>query len=325
MKIVYMGTPEFAVPALEKIIEAGHEVMAVVTQPDKEKDRGKKVQFPPVKEKALQLGIPVLQPKRVRGDEDFFATLKHYDADCFVVAAYGQILPVEVLGLPKYGCVNIHGSLLPRYRGAAPIHRAILDGESATGVTIMYMEEGLDTGDMLSFYHTEIGRKTAALLHDELAEEGAKLLIETLPKIEDGSVVRIKQDDSQSCYAKMLTKSEGLLDFRRTAVELERQVRGLNPWPAAYTFYNGEMVKIWEADVQSESIKFGTVLNDDALGDPQSGTVLNADKNGLAVQTGQGVLLIKKLQFPGKKAMDVQSYLLGNNIKTGGLLANSNE
>lgn len=233
MKIIYMGTPDFAVPALEALAEAEHEIGYVVTQPDAVRDRGKKVKMTPVKEKALELGVEVLQPEKVRGDDEFFNTIAAYEPDLIAVAAYGQILPKNVLDLPKLGCVNIHGSLLPRWRGAAPIQRSIEAGDEETGITIMYMEEGLDTGAMLSKQSTPIADKNGEQLHDELAAMGAKLLVETLPKLEAGELTPEPQNDALSTYAKMLSKKEGHIDFNKTPEEIERMIRAFDSWPGA--------------------------------------------------------------------------------------------
>jgi methionyl-tRNA formyltransferase len=311
-----MGTPEFAVPPLQALIEAGHEVAAVVTQPDRQRDRGKKVQFSPVKETALSYGLSVWQPEKIRNNPGFVSELTALHADCFIVAAYGKILPKEILQLPRLGCINIHGSLLPKYRGAAPVHRAILAGEPVTGVTIMYMAEELDAGDMLSSRQTEIGGKTAAQLYTELSEMGAKLLVETLRDLEAGKAKRVKQDEALVSYAPMLTKEEGRMNFSRSAAELERQIRGLHPWPSAYTVYNGQVVKIWEAEI-ADAEPWDITGKSPRVISCVPGTILSADGKGIAVATGDGVLLIQKLQFPGKKTMDVKDYLLGNKIESG--------
>ena len=308
MKIVYMGTPEFAVPALEKMCENGYRAELVVTQPDKARDRGKKMQFPPVKEKALALGIEVIQPESIRGNEVFLARIKEIGPDLIVVAAYGKILPVELLRIPRLGCVNIHASLLPKFRGAAPIHRSIIEGEKTTGGTLMYMEEGLDTGDMIASRSTEIGKKTTAELHDELAVMGADLLVETLPLIEKGSCGRTKQDESKATYAPMVFKKDGLVDFRRSPEEIERLIRGLNSWPGAYTTYRGEPVKLWSAEAVDE------------IADKPDGTILEVSNRGIKVAAGGRALLLKKIQMPGKKAMDVSEFLKGNKIAAGEVL-----
>ena len=308
MKIVYMGTPDFAVAPLEAIIRAGHEVTAVVTQPDKQKGRGKEVQMTPVKECALKHGIPVFQPVKIR-EPQAVKQLSEYEADIYVVAAFGQILTEEILNMPKFGCVNIHASLLPKYRGAAPIQRVILDGETETGITIMKMAKGIDTGDMYIKKIVPIDEKeTGESLHDKLMAAGAELIVEALPKIESGELIPEKQDDALSSHAEKLTKSMGLIDWKKEAAVIERWVRGLNSWPSAYTFYNGKTLKIWEADV----------LEREAGAEP--GTVINVEKDYFDVATGEGILRIKNLQLEGKKRMCVKDFLLGYQLKAGVML-----
>lgn len=308
MKIIYMGTPDFAVPALEALADAGHEIGYVVTQPDAVRDRGKKVKMTPVKEKALELGLRVLQPEKVKGDEEFFRTISEFEPDLIVVAAYGQILPKTILDLPKLGCVNIHGSLLPRWRGAAPIQRSIEAGDEETGITIMYMEEGLDTGAMLSKKSTPIADKNAEQLHDELAVMGAQLLIETIPKLEAGEIVPEKQDDSLSTYAKMLSKKEGKIDFFKTPEEIERMIRAFDSWPGAYASYGDKVMKIWQAEV-------GQRANDAA-----PGTITAITKDGIEISAGGGTLIAKTIQMPGKKRVAVSDYLKGNSVEIGTVL-----
>ena len=304
MKVVFMGTPEFAVPTLQALIDH-HQVAAVVTQPDRQRGRGKKVQFSPVKEKAAEYKIPVLQPEKAR-DEEFIQELETIAPDVIVVVAYGQILPERILNLPKYGCINVHGSLLPKYRGAAPIQWAVLNGEEKTGITTMYMEKGLDTGDMIDKAEVVLDPKeTAGSLHDKLMNLGADLLLETLDKLEKGTIVRTKQDDSQSCYAKMLSKEMGRLDFSRSAKELEQWIRGMNPWPSAYTTMNGKTLKIWDADVVSYE------------GSEEPGTVVKVTKDTIIVAAGEGALALKEIQLAGKKRMPVQAFLLGSSVETG--------
>ncbi len=306
--IVYMGTPDFAVPPLLAMAESGYRPRLVVTQPDKARDRGKKVQPTPVKKASEACGIEVVQPEKIKNNEAFFDRLRELDPDLIVVAAYGKILPAELLKIPKRGCVNIHASLLPRFRGAAPIQRSIIEGDERTGITLMYMEEGLDTGDMIARASTEIGRKDADALHDELSQMGARLLIEYLPKILSGDVDAEKQDDALSCYAPMLTKEEGRADFSKSAVELERLVRGMGSWPGVTADYEGKSMKIRAADV--------------AEGGSESapGTILSAGKEGIRVACGEGILLITQLQMPGKKAMSAADYLRGNRIEAGSVL-----
>ncbi len=308
MKIVFMGTPDFAVGALEALVEAGHEVVAVVTQPDKPKGRGKEMQKTPVKACALKHNIEVFQPIKIKTAEAV-EVLRGYGADLFVVAAFGQILSKEILDMPKYGCVNIHASLLPKYRGAAPIQWAILDGERETGVTIMQMNEGLDTGDMLTKVIVPIeDTDTGESLFNKLAEAGAKLLVETIVQIEAGTLQPQPQDDSFSTYAKMIKKEMGLIDWKKEAVVLERLVRGMNSWPSAYTHFNGKTLKVWEAKVESGNR------------DVTPGTVVEVTKNSIKVQTGQDLLVLRQIQLEGKKRMDVAAFLLGYKVEAGAVL-----
>lgn len=308
LNIVYMGTPEFAVPPLRSMAESGYRISLVVTQPDKARDRGKKVRPTPVKEAALEYGIEVAQPEKINNNEEFLERMREIAPDLIVVAAYGKILPKALLEIPRLGCVNIHASLLPRFRGAAPIQRSIIEGDEKTGVTLMYMEEGLDTGDMIAKSATEIGKKDADELHDELARMGADLLIEYLPKIASGDISPEKQDDALSCYAPMLTKEEGNADFTGSAEQLERLVRGMGSWPGVTAQYGDVRMKIKGADV----------LRQDTEAAP--GTILAADKNGVQVACGTGILLITKLQMPGKRAMSAADYLKGNQIEIGTVL-----
>lgn len=308
MKIIYMGTPDFAVPALEALAEAGYEIGYVVTQPDAIRDRGKKVKMTPVKEKALELGVEVLQPEKVKGDDEFFNTIAAYEPDLIAVAAYGQILPKNVLDLPKLGCVNIHGSLLPRWRGAAPIQRSIEAGDEETGITIMYMEEGLDTGAMLSKQSTPIAEKNGEQLHDELALMGAKLLVETLPKLEAGELTPEPQDDALSTYAKMLSKKEGHIDFNKTPEEIERMIRAFDSWPGAYASYGEKVMKIWKAEAKSE------------INDAAPGTITAVTKDGIEIAAGGSTLIARVIQMPGKKRVAVADYLKGNNVEIGTVL-----
>lgn len=307
MRIVFMGTPDFAVSALEAIVNSGHEVAAVVTQPDKPRGRGKAVLMPPVKEKALELGIPVCQPLKVR-EESFMIQLRAFAPQIIVVVAFGQILPKQVLELPEYGCVNIHASLLPKYRGAAPIQWAVIDGEKETGVTTMKMDVGLDTGDMLEQVKITLDEKeTGGSLFHKLSVLGGELILSTLKKIENGSVMPVPQKDEGSSYAKMLDKSLGNIDWNRDAVSIERLVRGLNPWPSAYTTWKGSMIKIWSA----------AVLEGAETKEGLPGQVIEVTKHTLLIQTGSGVLSVKELQLQGKKRMDIESFLRGYQIEPG--------
>ena len=319
MRIVFMGTPDFSVPALKALVEAGHQVIAVVTQPDKPKGRGKEVQMTPVKIQAMEYGIPVYQPAKVR-EASFVEVLKGLEADVYVVIAFGQILPKAVLELPKYGCINIHASLLPKYRGAAPIQWCVIDGERETGITTMMMAEGLDTGDMLEKAVIPIEEKeTGGSLHDKLSMAGGDLILSTLKKLEEGTLVRTPQTDEGTCYAKMLTKSLGDIDWNQGAVSIERLIRGLNPWPSAYTMWNGKTIKIWAADVIAgrEAADFLSESGVPAETGTAPGTVVCSDKRGLVVCTGGGLLSIRELQMEGKKRMDTPAFLRGYPIPAG--------
>ena len=288
MKIVYMGTPDFAVGPLEAMVEAGYEITAVVTQPDKPKGRSDKLIPSPVKECALRYGIPVLTPKKIKAPEAV-EELKKYEADLFVVAAFGQILSEEILTMPRLGCINIHASLLPKYRGAAPIQWSIIDGEKETGITIMQMDKGLDTGESL---------------FDKLAEVGARFLVEVLPDIEAGNIHPIKQDEEKSTYAKMLSKAIGEIDWSKAADTIEHLVRGLNSWPSAYTRLNGKQLKLWQSHV--------------VLGiDKEPGTVCEVTKDAIIVATGKDGLAITELQLEGKKRMTARDFLAGRAVETG--------
>lgn len=326
MRVVFMGTPDFAVGALVAIIKAGHEVAAVVTQPDKPKGRGKEVQMTPVKVCAQKHGIPVFQPVKIKEPEAVEA-LRGYGADIFVVAAFGQILSEEILEMPKYGCVNIHASLLPKYRGAGPIQWAIINGEKITGVTIMQMDKGLDTGDMLFKAKVEIDPdETADTLHDKLAAAGAGLIVEALAKIEAGDVTPVKQNDEESCYAKMLHKSMGKIDWNMEADKLDCLIRGLISWPGAFTVYRGKTLKIWQEEVVSEEMsavcmppgqESAAENGMTGQGDEAPGMVVRVDKDAFYVQTGRGVLKVLSVQPEGKKRMAVKDFLLGYPVKPG--------
>lgn len=305
MKIVYMGTPEFAVGPLKALIGAGHTVTAVVTQPDKPKGRGGKVQMTPVKACALEHGIPVFQPVKVKAPEAV-EVLKGFAADVFIVAAFGQILSREILEMPRYGCINIHASLLPAYRGAAPIQWVILNGEKESGVTIMQMDAGIDTGDMLLKASVPIGEKeTDESLLGRLSAAGSALIVEALEKLEAGALAGEKQDDAQSCYAKMLTKAMGLIEWTKPAEEIERKVRGLYSWPGAYTFYQGKMLKVYQARVLDEAPE------------GEAGSVSDVTKKEIIVNTGNGKLALLEIQLEGKKRMAVKDFLLGCKVGKG--------
>lgn len=319
MRIVFMGTPDFSVPALKALVEAGHQVIAVVTQPDKPRGRGKEVQMTPVKIQAMEYGIPVYQPAKVR-EASFVEVLQGLEADVYVVIAFGQLLPKAVLELPKYGCINIHASLLPKYRGAAPIQWCVIDGERETGITTMMMDVGLDTGDMLEKAVIPIEEKeTGGSLHDKLSLAGGDLILSTLKKLEEGTLVRTPQTDEGTCYARMLTKSLGDIDWNQSAVSIERLIRGLNPWPSAYTLWNGKTIKIWSADVITGR-ETAVLLSESGVPSETGitpGTVVCSNKHGLVVCTGDGLLSIRELQMEGKKRMDTPAFLRGYPIPEG--------
>lgn len=308
MKIVFMGTPDFAVAALEALIAAGHEIKAAVTQPDKPKGRSGQLQFPPVKECAIKHGIPVFQPERIKSPEAV-SYLRSLEADVFVVAAFGQLLSQEILDMPRYGCLNIHASLLPKYRGASPIQHAIIDGEKVTGVTVMQMDAGLDTGDMLYKKEVEIAKEdTAQTLQDKLKLLGGEAITEALPLLLEGKLIPVKQEDEKSCYAILLQKNMGQIDFHQTADEIDRQIRGMTPWPSAYTFYHGKQLKIWKAFPRQE----------ECSGRP--GEILKVSKESITVCTGKGQLEVVELQLEGKKRMTAHDFLLGVKLQPGELL-----
>lgn len=308
MKIVFMGTPDIAVGCLQKIIDEKHEILGVVTQPDKPVGRGKKMGMPPVKELALKYDIPVYQPIKAR-DEEFVQVLRELNPDLIVVVAFGQILPKSILDIPKLGCVNVHVSLLPKYRGAAPINWVIINGEEKTGVTTMYMDEGLDTGDMILTSEFALNDEiTAGELHDIMKEEGALLLKETIDLISKGEAPRIPQNHEEFTYAPMMNKTLGQIDFSKSAKEIHNLVRGVNPWPSAYTTYKGQTMKVWKTKVLNET------------SDKHPGTILKVDKEGIRVSTKDNVLLIKEIQMPGKKRVLVEEYIKGNSIETNEIL-----
>ncbi len=309
MKVIFMGTPDFSVGTLEALVEAGHEVVLAVTQPDKAKGRGKEMQFTPVKECAMKHNIPVYQPRRVR-EPECIEELRKYQADIMVVVAFGQLLPKEILDMTPYGCVNVHASLLPKYRGAAPIQWAIIDGEEVSGVTTMQMDEGLDTGDML--LKTEIpldSKETGGSLHDKLADAGAKLCIETLRGLEEGAITPIPQGETTTAYARMLDKQLGNIDWTKEAAAIERLIRGLSPWPSAYTNWNEKVMKIWDACVVDRTHR------------ATPGTIVKVEKDAFYVQTGKGLLKICELQIPGKKRMDAGAFMRGYQVREGEILS----
>lgn len=309
MRVVFMGTPDFAVETLKALIASGHEVAAVVTQPDKPRGRGKSMQFTPVKEEAVKAGIPVYQPLKVR-DEEFVEFLRKLAPEVIVVVAFGQIIPKSILQMPRYGCVNVHASLLPKYRGAAPIQWAVLDGEEKSGVTTMQMDDGIDTGDMLLKEEVILEKtETGGSLFEKLSTVGAQLLIKTLDALETGTVTPEKQPaDSPTAYAAMMTKEMGKISWEKEAKEIERLVRGLNPWPSAYTRLEGKTLKIWG----SEAVEKESHL--------AAGTVTGSDKEAFYVQTGKGILKVTELQLEGKKRMDAGAFLRGYPVEKGTVL-----
>lgn len=306
MNVVFMGTPDFAVPVLQSLIDSEkHHVTAVVTQPDKARGRSGKLVFTPVKEVAVSNDIPVYTPVKVK-DSEFVETLRQIPCDVIVVVAFGQLLSKEILEMPKFGCINVHASLLPRWRGAAPIQWAILEGDEKTGVTTMQMDVGLDTGDMLLKKEMVIGAdETGESLFEKLSALGGPLLLETLERAENGTLQPVSQDDGKSTYAKMLTKELGELDFSWEAVKLERYVRGLNSWPSAYAHYNGKLLKIWKAEVVDRNTDF------------EPGMVAEVEKDSFCIQTGNGLLKLLEIQLEGKKRMSTGDFLRGVKVQTG--------
>ncbi len=305
MKALFMGTPDFAKVILKKMIEDGFDIAAVVTQPDREKGRGKQLSISPVKELALSYALYVMQPVRVRNPE-VLDEIRRIAPDVIVVAAFGQILPKELLDIPPYGCINVHASLLPMYRGAAPIQQAIINGDKYTGITIMYMDDKIDTGDIILQESISIDDdETGGSLHDKLAVLGAELLVKALNKIKEGTATRIHQDDSKATYVKMLDKDMGRIDFTMPAVNIERLIRGLNPWPSAYTSYNGKTIKLWCAGVEKTKAK------------AEPGQVIELRKDAIVVMTGNDALVIKELQLEGKKRLDAGAFLRGFSIPAG--------
>lgn len=304
MNVIFMGTPDFAVPTLKELVENGYNVQCAVTQPDKPRGRGNKVSYSPVKEVALEYGIPVLQPVSLRKDPDAVRKIRDYAPDLLVVAAFGQILTQDVLSIPKLGCINVHASLLPKLRGAAPINWAIINGDNVSGITTMFMDKGIDTGDMLLTEEVEIGPdETAGQLHDALMAVGGKLLIKTLKALEDGTLKRTPQDSSLSTYAPMIGRDTGKIDWSKSSLCIRNLIRGLNPYPGAYSIFNGKRIKIWNAEFDKE------------IKSPyKPGEVYRVDRDGIHVYTGDGGLIIKDVQGEGGKRIDAYSYTLGHNI-----------
>ncbi|MCA1796421.1 MAG: methionyl-tRNA formyltransferase [Geobacteraceae bacterium] len=303
MRVVFMGTPEFAIPTFEGLIESGVRIVGVFTQPDRPKGRGRKLEASPVKQLAMEHGLPVSQPQKLR-DKDAVKQLREMKPELIVVVAYGQILPQEVLDIPKHGCINVHASLLPRHRGASPINKAIMDGDPTTGVTTMCMDAGLDTGDMLVKKSLSIfPNENAGELHDRLARLGRDAMEETLARLCAGTLSPQKQDDSRSSYAPMLKKEDGLIDWSRPAASIHNQVRGLHPWPGAFTHLDGEVLKVADTRVV------------DASGAP--GEILKTEDQGVVVACGGGALQIRKLQLPGKKMLSAADFLRGVKLQDG--------
>ncbi len=308
LRVVFMGTPAFSLPSLEALLEAGCDVVAVVTQPDRPRGRGRRIGFSPVKELALERGLTVYQPARV-GEEGFVATLRDISPDVIVVVAFGQILPRAVLDIPPMGCINVHASLLPSYRGAAPINWAIMKGEKVTGVTTMLMDEGMDTGDMLLKREIEIvPGEDAETLSERLAGEGARLLIETLERLRSGSVEGVRQDDSKATYAPLLRKEDGLIDWSRRAEEIVDLVRGALPWPVAHTKLRGKTLKVYRAGL--------------GHGKGRPGTVLEACGDRFEVAAGDGSVMLHELQLEGKKRLKTGDFLRGFSVEKGEVLGN---
>lgn len=303
-----MGTPDFAVETLRAILLAGHEVAAVVTQPDKPKGRGRESAMPPVKEFAMAEGLTVYQPLKAR-DGEFIEAIRKIEPEVIVVVAFGQILPKDLLTMPKYGCINVHASLLPEYRGASPIQWAVIDGRKESGVTTMLMDEGVDTGDiLLQSRRTLEAKETGGSLFDKLSVDGAGLLVDTLKGLEEGTIRKIPQEHAKATHTKKIEKTLGKLDFHRPAEELECLIRGLNPWPSAYAHFHGKTLKIWDADVVPISDDFGKFI---------PGQVVSVNKKEFVVKCGENALAVRELQLEGKKRMDTASFLLGTKVEVG--------
>lgn len=311
MRIIFAGTPDFSVPALQALVHAGHDIAAVFTQPDRHAGRGRKVRYSAVKQTALDLGLRIEQPATLRNDSAL-TTLHALAPDVMVVVAYGLILPAEVLAIPRYGCINIHASLLPRWRGAAPIQRAIEHGDAQSGITIMQMDAGLDTGRILARYPVAIGsRETGQSLHDRLASLGGQAIVEVLADIGYFRRHAAPQDDAQSTYAAKLSRDESFIDWSGSNIEIERKVRAFNPWPLAKTWLGGTQLNLYEAQAGTETIEAGT------------GTVTRADASGIVVQCGTGQLCITRLQRPGGKPLPAGDFLNGMPISPGVQLAST--
>ncbi|NMA02954.1 MAG: methionyl-tRNA formyltransferase [Clostridia bacterium] len=310
MKVVFMGTPDFAVPSLEALAKEGFDILGVITQPDRPKGRGQKLQPSPVKEKAVELGLNVYQPNKIR-ETEFVNFLQGLELDFIVVVAFGQILPKEILNIPKYGCINVHASLLPKFRGAAPIHWAVIKGEKETGVTTMFMDEGLDTGDMLLKECISItSQMTTGEVHDKLAQLGGQLLIKTLNKLQKGQITPEPQNEKEASYAPLLKKEHEKISWYNTREDIHNLIRGMNSWPGAYTFYKGLRLKIWQSSL--ENVKWDSIA--------QPGTILAQDNQGFWVQTIDGPLLITQVQPAGRKIMSAKDFFNGYQVELGQVL-----
>ena len=308
MKIVFMGTPDFSVQTLKKLREAGHEISLVVTQPDRPRGRGKKPSYSPVKECALELGVPCFQPEKIREDSAV-DRLREENADVFVVVAFGQILPQKVLDLPKYGCINVHASLLPQYRGAAPIQWSVINGDAETGVTTMMMDAGMDTGDILLTEHVRLTPdETGGSLFDRLSETGARLCVQTLAQMEKGELTPIPQDETKATYTRMIQKQDGRIDFSQPADRIECLIRGMNPWPSAFTFLNGKTLKIWQAKVADETVA------------AEPGRIYRIGHDSFFVAAARGGLEVLSVQLEGKKRMSAADFMRGNRLEEGQML-----
>lgn len=308
MKILFMGTPDIASGCLQELIDKKYDIIGVVTQPDKQVGRGKKIVFSPVKQVAIENNLPVYQPVKAK-EESFINEIKDLNPDVIVVVAYGQILSKEFLEIPKYGCINVHVSLLPKYRGAAPINWVIINGEEKTGVSTMFMDEGLDTGDVILQSEFALDDEiTAGELHDKMTVEGAKVLCETLDLIKEGKTPRTPQNHDEFSYAPIMDKNLGHVDFSKTAKEVHNLVRGVNPWPSAYTTYMDKKMKVWKTKVLDEKSS------------KEPGTILKVDQDGIRVATKDNVILISEIQMPNKKRMEVKEFIKGNTLEVGSVL-----
>lgn len=306
MKIVFMGTPDFAVPVLHALADAGHEIGYVVTQPDRKRNRGK-VTFSPVKEAAVELGIPVLQPEKLKEDEAVKEQIRNYAPDALIVVAYGQILKQDVLDIPRLGCFNVHGSLLPKLRGASPVQHAILQGMEKTGVTIMKIGPGLDDGDMISRAETPVDHKNFQQLFDELAQMGAELLVKTLPEIEQGTAVYTPQNEAEATKCGIIRKQDGFTGFQQDPVEVERKIRAFDPWPGVFCQKGKDRIKLWKAEAV------------DRQAGAENGTLLDASDQGIEIACGGKILRVLELQMPGKKRVSAAAFLRGHAVEPGTL------